>query len=230
MFGRRKPIETASRNDPSGSGDWKSDQPSMDSRGPTLVSDTSPAPLTNGTPDSTSPDNAKGAIMSTQSTSKPASGSFVPEIPRRAAVDHLPNSQQRRPTPRSNIESKRLLVCKDISLSGEITACDVLVVEGTVEATLEQSQMLEVTDTGTFRGKVHIEEAVIAGLFEGTLTAREKLTIKSTGRIIGTVRFGQLEVELGGSIKGDTGPLEEPVADVKDLKDTVKDLKDVGAE
>ena len=104
-----------------------------------------------------------------------------------------------------------------------------LVVEGTVEATLEQSQVLEVTDTGTFRGKVQIEEAVIAGLFEGTLTAREKLTVKSTGRIIGTVRFGQLEVELGGSIRGDTAPLDEPIAEVKDVKD-LKDLKDTGTE
>jgi len=94
----------------------------------------------------------------------------------------------------------------------------VLVVEGTVEATLEQSQVLEVTDTGTFRGKVQIEEAVIAGVFEGTLTAREKLTIKSTGRIIGTVRFGQLEVELGGTIKGDTAPIDEPIKAAKDLE------------
>src|SRR3546814_2559156 len=143
--------------------------------------------------------------------SKPQSGSFVPDIPRRGAAD-LPGSPARRPAPRSNIESKRLLVGKDISLSGEITACDILVVEGTVEATLEQSQLLEVTDTGTFRGKVQIEEAVIAGTFEGTLTARDKLTVRSTGRIIGTVRFGQLEVELGGVIKGDTGPLDEPTA------------------
>src|SRR3546814_19128350 len=106
-------------------------------------------------------------------------------IPGRGAAGP-PGSPARRPAPRSNIESKRLLVGKDISLSGEITACDILVVEGTVEATLEQSQLLEVTDTGTFRGKDQIEEAVIAGPFEGTLTARDKLTVRSTGRIIGT--------------------------------------------
>jgi cytoskeletal protein CcmA (bactofilin family) len=39
--------------------------------------------------------------------------------------------------------------------------------------------------------------------------------VKSTGRIVGTVRFGQLEVELGGVIKGDTGPLDEPIKDVQ---------------
>src|SRR3546814_17287420 len=85
--------------------------------------------------------------------SKPQSGSFVPDIPRRGAAD-LPGSPARRPAPRSNIESKRLLVGKDISLSGQITACDILVVEGTVEATLEQRQLLAVTDTSPFRAPV----------------------------------------------------------------------------
>lgn len=222
MFGRRKPIESATRNQSSVAGGWKA-SPATESKGPTLVADNA-ASGSDATPVTTTPEITKGPDMSTQTSSKPLSGAIVPEIPRRSAVDNIPGSQARKPTPRNNIESKRLLVGRDISLSGEITACDVLVVEGTVQATLEQSQVLEVTDTGTFRGKVHIEEAVIAGLFEGTLTAREKLTIKSTGRIIGTVRFGQLEVELGGSIKGDTGPLDEPIKEnpeIKEMKESV---------
>lgn len=221
MFGRRKPIESASRNESSLGGGWKPNPTAAETKGPTLVADNAVAgsePST-GTP---TPETTKGPDMSTQTTSKPPSGGIVPEIPRRAAVDNLTGAPARRPTPRSNVESKRLLVGRDISLAGEITACDVLVVEGTVEATLDNSQMLEVADSGTFRGKVQIEEAVIAGLFEGTLTAREKLTVKSTGRIVGTVRFGQLEVELGGVIKGDTGPIEEPVKGAAaDAKETM---------
>lgn len=227
MFGRRKPFETASRNESSATGGWKGDPPATESRGPTLVTDKT-SPEADGKLHKTTPEPTKGPDMSTQPSSKPPSSGYVPEIPRRAAVDNLGGSPARRPAQRTNIESKRLLVGKDISLSGEITACDVLVVEGTVEATLEKSQVLEVTDTGTFRGKVQIEEAVIAGLFEGTLTAREKLTIKGTGRIIGTVRFGQLEVELGGVIKGDTGPLDEPVPAVQDGQSS--DLRETMAE
>lgn len=210
MFGRRKPIESATRTESSLTGGWKDGQ-AAEAKGPTLVADN--AAGTDSSPDKTTPETTKGPAMSIQTSSKPSSGGYVPDIPRRAAVDNIPGSPARKPTPRANTESKRLLVGRDISLSGEITACDVLVVEGTVQATLEQSQMLEVTDTGTFRGKVQIEEAVIAGLFEGTLTARERLTVKSTGRINGTVRFGQLEVELGGVIKGDTGPLDQPIKD-----------------
>src|SRR3546814_10945081 len=93
--------------------------------------------------------------------SKPQSGSFVPDIPRRGAAD-LPGSPARRPAPRSNIESQRLLVGTAISLSGELLACDILVVERTVESSLEQSQLTVVTDTGTFRRKVHIENEVSA--------------------------------------------------------------------
>lgn len=221
MFGRRKPIESASRTESSVSGDWKAGK-AADGKGPTLVSDSAAGPQSS--PDQTSPETTKGPDMSSQIPSKPLSGGVVPEIPRRAAVDNLAGGPARKPTPRANVENKRLLVGRDISLAGEITACDILVVEGTVQATLEQSQMLEVTDSGTFRGKVQIEEAVIAGLFEGTLTAREKLTIKGTGKIIGTVRFGQLEVELGGVIKGDIGPLDQPIQQAeapKDLKETM---------
>jgi len=72
-----------------------------------------------------------------------------------------------------------------------------------VEATLENSESLEITETGEFRGTLSINDATIAGVFEGNLTARERLTIKSTGRIKGTIRYGQIEIELGGEIDGD---------------------------
>ncbi|MDF1791716.1 MAG: polymer-forming cytoskeletal protein [Thalassobaculaceae bacterium] len=153
--------------------------------------------------------DSKGSAMSASTPPRTPGQGFVPEIPRRSAAD-IPGAPTRRPAiGRGNEESKRLLVGKDISLSGEITACDSLVVEGTVQATLEHSQSLEVTDTGLYKGKVTIEEAIIAGRFEGELSVRGTLSIKSTGVLEGKVRFHKLEVELGGVIKGDVGPLTE---------------------
>jgi len=141
--------------------------------------------------------------------SKPSSSGFVPEIPRRTL--DLPGSSSRRGgAPRS--ESKKLTVGPEISLTGEITACDSLVVEGTVDATLENSRQLEVTESGHFKGKVVIDDAIIGGRFEGTLVVRQTLQIRSTGRVVGSVRFGQLEVELGGQIDGDISIFkDEPV-------------------
>ena len=160
--------------------------------------------------DTDSPDKAEGAGMSSNTPSnKSSSPGFVPEIPRRM-ID-LPGSPPRRPPPvqRSLSESKRLLVGRDISLSGEITACETLVVEGRVEATLEHSHSLEITDGGLFKGTVQIDEAVIAGTFEGDLTVRDRLLIKATGRVKGKVHFGRLEVELGGEILGEIGLVQE---------------------
>lgn len=133
--------------------------------------------------------------------SKPSSSGYVPEIPRRTL--DLPGAQNRRSATGRGGEAKKLTVGPEISLTGEITACDSLVVEGNVDATLENSRHLEVTESGRFKGKVIIDEAVIGGHFDGTLIVRDTLRVRSTGHVTGSVRFGKLEVELGGEIQGD---------------------------
>ncbi|MGE4220388.1 MAG: polymer-forming cytoskeletal protein [Alphaproteobacteria bacterium] len=97
---------------------------------------------------------------------------------------------------------KRLVVGKEIMLTGEITSCDTLVVEGTVEASLNDSRRIEITEDGYFKGNVEIDVAEIRGRFEGELTARERLIVRRTGRVVGTVRYGELEIERGGRIAG----------------------------
>ena len=78
-------------------------------------------------------------------------------------------------------DGKKLIVGQDVCLSGEITACDTLVVEGAVEASLSDSRVIEVTETGVFKGKVEIDIAEICGEFDGELTARERLIIRGPG-------------------------------------------------
>jgi cytoskeletal protein CcmA (bactofilin family) len=100
-------------------------------------------------------------------------------------------------------DEKKLTVGPEIVLSGQITSCDRLVVEGRVEASLTDSRAIEIADTGFFKGTAEIDSAVIGGRFEGTLTVRERLTIRSTGRIQGKIRYGQIEIEPGGEISGE---------------------------
>jgi cytoskeletal protein CcmA (bactofilin family) len=106
-------------------------------------------------------------------------------------------------------EGKRLIVGQGISLSGEITACDRLVVEGSVQVTLNETRAIEITETGRFtNGKAEVEEAEISGVYEGDLTVRKRLLIRSTGRVQGTVRYGELEIERGGRLSGSVSMLE----------------------
>lgn len=100
-------------------------------------------------------------------------------------------------------ESKKLIVGRDIMLSGKITSCDRLVVEGRVEADLSETRAIEISPNGVFKGNAEIEQAEIAGRFEGTITVRQRLFIRATGKVVGTIRYGTVEIEAGGEIAGD---------------------------
>ena len=99
-------------------------------------------------------------------------------------------------------ESK-LTVGPNIKQKGvEITDCDTLVVEGSVEATMD-SRVIQISERGAFKGSADIDVAEIRGLFEGNLTAREKLVIYSTGKVSGRVRYGKVVIEEGGQLSGE---------------------------
>ncbi len=99
-------------------------------------------------------------------------------------------------------EGKKLIVGSGIKLSGEIMACEKLVVEGEVEADLSDSQILEIAETGLFRGRAVVDEAFISGTFEGELTCRTRLHLRASGRVIGTLRYMEMEIERGGKVSG----------------------------
>lgn len=100
-------------------------------------------------------------------------------------------------------DGKKLIVGRDIALSGQISSCEKLVVEGRVEANIAECREIEVSESGTFRGEAEIDVAEISGTFEGTLVARDLLMVRANGRVTGKVRYGRLEIERGGQINGD---------------------------
>lgn len=102
---------------------------------------------------------------------------------------------------------RKLVIGQGITMSGEIEACDYLLVEGTLEAALKGAKVLEIADTGTFYGAVEIEEATVGGRFEGELTVNGRLTIKSGGSVTGTVAYKELAIEAGATLDGKVSPL-----------------------
>jgi len=99
-------------------------------------------------------------------------------------------------------ESK-LTVGPNIKLKGvEITDCDTLVVEGSVEATMD-SRVIQISERGAFKGSAEIDVAEIRGVFDGNLTVRQKLVIYATGRVTGHVRYGKVVIEEGGQLSGE---------------------------
>ena len=146
----------------------------------------------------------------------PTATSFQPEIQHRKPK--IPGSPVRGPDralgPVGNDSAaNRLVVGRDIRLSGDITECDKLVVEGSVEGILSNARVIEVAPTGHFTGTAEVDEADISGRYDGDLIAREKLIVRAGGHIKGKVSYGRIVIESGGEISGDMQALESPDGD-----------------
>ena len=137
------------------------------------------------------------------------SGMATPRYGQAAAVTPPPvtppaaEPEAATPTPAASATTpeggSKLTVGPNIKLKGvEITDCDTLVVEGTVEATMD-SRVIQIAKEGAFHGTAQIDVAEIHGLFDGTLTVREKLVIHSGGKVSGKIRYGKVVIEEGGS-------------------------------
>lgn len=140
---------------------------------------------------------ALGALGQPQETARPA------------ALTATPRTETSQPAERVKSEiGSKLIVGPDIKLKGaEITDCDTLVVEGTVEASMD-SRVVQIAEHGVFNGTVSIDIAEIHGRFDGELTARDQLIIHSTGRVSGKIRYGKIKIEEGAEITGDVARID----------------------
>jgi cytoskeletal protein CcmA (bactofilin family) len=136
--------------------------------------------------------------------SVPPARPTTPEVTRRPP--DLSAFTQRREQPaaparQGEADHKKLIV--------EIRTCDSLVVEGRVEAVLNECRSIDIAASGQFKGSADIESADISGRFDGDLTVHGRLTVRATGKVFGKVKYGQLEVERGGIISGTVEALPE---------------------
>jgi len=116
----------------------------------------------------------------------------------------IPSSSSPAATDKSGKTIRRVLtVGSDILLKGEIATCDRLVIEGKVDATLNDVHTVEITESGSFKGSAQIEDAEISGLFEGDLVVRGRLVIYSSGKVRGKITYGEIEIERGGELSGE---------------------------
>ncbi len=139
---------------------------------------------------------APGPVLAAPADPAPPAGapSALKDIvaPRRPGTDGLPSSP-----------GHTLVVGRDIVLTGEIEACDKLIVEGRVEGEITDTRRLEIAETGRFKGRAEVEECVVAGACEGEITVAGLLTVRPKGRIKGTVRYAEIELQRGGRLSGE---------------------------
>ena len=136
-----------------------------------------------------------------------------PELPKRVSELAMVGPAKRPAEPIAERDmTRKLTVGREIILTGEISTCDSLLVDGMVEARLSDCRAITISSSGTFKGSAEIESADIAGNFDGDLIVHGRLKIRATGFISGTVRYTELEVEPGGRVTGSMEPLDSEPA------------------
>lgn len=115
----------------------------------------------------------------------------------------MPN-EWNKPKPNNEKPTGRgvMLVGSGVRVAGTIAACERIVVDGQVEATLVDCGRLEVREGGNFNGPGEIAGAEIAGHYTGKLTVKGDLVLRATGRMSGTVTCEQIQIDLGGQMNG----------------------------
>ena len=141
----------------------------------------------------------------------PATGTGIPAgAPRQAAAAVAPTPGPA-PAPATGAPTpgSKLSIGVNIKLKGvEISDCDVLSIEGNVDA-MVRSTIMEIAEPGTLNGTALIDVAEVHGSFTGELTARTRLIIHGTGRVSGKIRYGKLVVAEGGELSGDVQRIED---------------------
>jgi cytoskeletal protein CcmA (bactofilin family) len=121
---------------------------------------------------------------------------------------------------------KCLVVGRGVAISGQIEACDLLVIEGGVDAKLSDCKRLQISDSGKFHGDADIETAEIAGEFAGNLTVRTRLTMRASGSARGQLAYREVEIEAGGILDGEVKVLGGGTQ-AADLRDSTRSSANV---
>src|SRR5260370_1528823 len=108
----------------------------------------------------------------------------------------------RQPSAAADSGAGTLVIGRQIVLSGEVTSCTRLVVEGTIKANIKECRDIAIAEGGLFSGSASVQSADISGRFEGELKVSGRLLIRAPGLVSGTVQYSELEIERGGRIAG----------------------------
>ncbi|MGH8713895.1 MAG: polymer-forming cytoskeletal protein [Casimicrobiaceae bacterium] len=138
-----------------------------------------------------------------------------------------PSARSVAPPAATEKPGSKLFIGINIKLKGvEISDCDVLVIEGHVEATVH-SKAMQIDKPGTLKGTALIDVAEVHGDFSGELTARTRLVVHGTGRVSGKIRYGKLIVAEGGELSGDVKRIDESEQQAAPVRAAGRDPRDM---
>ena len=131
--------------------------------------------------------------------------------PSGAAGDHQPDPGRFRPTASGAATKKRpregeramANIGKSISIKGDLTGSEDVVVEGKVEGKIDLPQNeLTIGADGNVHADVHAKTVMVIGRVAGNVSASERVEVQTSGIVEGDVRAPKLVVQEGAVVNG----------------------------
>lgn len=94
------------------------------------------------------------------------------------------------------------VIGEGITVEGEVTSEEEVVVHGTVRGSLTTTDAVSVAETGTVEADVEASALSVAGAVTGNATASDRVDLQAGGRLIGDVKSARLTIADGATFKG----------------------------
>jgi cytoskeletal protein CcmA (bactofilin family) len=94
------------------------------------------------------------------------------------------------------------VISSGLTVEGELTSEDEVVVHGSVRGSLSSSDAVSVAAGGVVQADVSAASLSVAGQVTGNVTASERVDLQAGGRLIGDVKASRLTIADGASFKG----------------------------
>jgi cytoskeletal protein CcmA (bactofilin family) len=121
-----------------------------------------------------------------------------------AAPDPLPDARPRVEKPaRTSAGGDMANIGKSITIKGDLSGNEDLVVEGNVEGRIElPNNQLTIGANGNVKADISAKAIVVIGKVAGNVVGMERVQIEATGSVQGDVRTPRLVVQEGATLNG----------------------------
>jgi len=117
--------------------------------------------------------------------------------------------------------SAKVIIGNGVKMIGEITEADNVQIDGNADVTMNTDNLM-IGGTGDLKGTITSHNADVWGKLDGEVKVGGTLTIQEQGSVSGSIEYENLQIKLGGKIKGDV-KVSEKIKNIDDIKNINKE-------
>mgnify|MGYP001360105598 CR=1 FL=1 len=98
--------------------------------------------------------------------------------------------------------SSKVVIGNGVKIKGEITDADEVQIDGSADVQMNTDNLV-VGSTGQVKGTITSNNIDVWGNLEGDVNATGTLSVQELGVVSGNIEYQNLQIKLGGKIRGD---------------------------